>query len=47
MLEISQEEHDEMTAALDALALQLAARVPLYWEEAGTVLVPLPPCWLL
>jgi hypothetical protein len=43
MLELSQEEHDEMTAALDALALQLAARVPLSWDVTGIVLVPLHP----
>ncbi len=43
MLEFSQEEHDEMSAALDALALQVAARVPLYGDETGTVLVPLHP----
>ena len=30
-----------LTALVDALALQLAARVPLYWEHAGTMLVPL------
>ena len=45
MLECSPEEHDEMRAALDALALQVVARVPLYGDEPGTVLVPLHP-WL-
>ena len=43
MRELSPEERHEMTAALDALAMQLAARVSLYWDEAGTVLVPLHP----
>jgi hypothetical protein len=43
MLEVSQEDRAAITAALDALALQLAARVPLYWDETGTVLVPLHP----
>ncbi len=43
MRELSPEERHVMTAALDALAMQLAARVALYWDEAGTVLVPLHP----
>jgi len=43
MRELSPEECHEMTAALDALAMQLATRVSLYWDEAGTVLVPLHP----
>ena len=43
MQELSPEERYEMTAALDALAMQLAARVSLYWDEAGIVLVPLHP----
>jgi hypothetical protein len=43
MQELSPEECHEMTVALDALAMQLAARVSLYWGEAGTVLVPLHP----
>jgi len=43
MLKLSQEERAEITAAVDALALQLAAHVPLYWDEQGTGLVPLHP----
>ena len=43
MLELSPEESHEMTAALDALAMQLVARVSLYWDETGAVLVPLHP----
>jgi hypothetical protein len=43
MLEVSQEAHDERRATLEALALQVAARVPLSWDVTGTVLMPLPP----
>ena len=43
MWELSPEACHELTAALDALAMQLAACVSLYWDEAGTVLVPLHP----
>ena len=43
MREVSQADREAITAALDTLALQLAARVPLYWDETGTVLVPLHP----
>jgi hypothetical protein len=43
MWELSPEACYEMTAAVDALAMQLAARVSLYWDEAGTMLVPLHP----
>jgi hypothetical protein len=39
----SQETRDAITALVDALAMQLAARVPLYWDHTGTVLVPLHP----
>jgi hypothetical protein len=43
MRELAPEERHEMTTALDALTMQLAACVSLYWDEAGTVLVPLHP----
>ena len=41
MLELPQEHHHELTAAVDALTMQLIARVPLYRDATGTVLVPL------
>ena len=43
MRELSPEESHEMTTAVDVLAMQLATRVPLYWDTAGTLLVPLHP----
>ena len=41
MPEWPQEPGNEMTAAVDALIMQLATRVPLYRDTAGTWLVPL------
>ena len=41
MLELPQEHHHALTAAVDALTMQLIARVPLYRDTTGTVLVPL------
>jgi hypothetical protein len=43
MLEFPQEQSHELTAAVDALTMQLIARVPLYRNAAGTMLVPLHP----
>ena len=43
MLEFPQEPSHELTAAVDALTMQLIARVPLYRNAAGTMLVPLHP----
>jgi hypothetical protein len=39
----SQEPGNEMMAAVDALVLQLIARVPVYRDAAGAWLVPLHP----
>ena len=41
MLELPQEQRHALTAAVDALTMQLIARVPLYRDTTGTVLVPL------
>jgi hypothetical protein len=43
MPKFSQEQCHEIMAAVDALTMQLIARVPLYQNAAGTVLVPLHP----
>jgi hypothetical protein len=43
MLEFPQEPCQALAAALDALTMQLSARVPLYQDAAGTWLVPLHP----
>jgi hypothetical protein len=43
MLEFSPQARRELTAALDTLTVQLAARVPLYHDAAGTWCVPLHP----
>jgi hypothetical protein len=43
MPEGSQEPGNEMTAAVDALVLQLIAHVPVYRDAAGAWLVPLHP----
>jgi hypothetical protein len=43
MLELPREHRHELTAAVDALTMQVSARVPLYQTAAGTVLVPLHP----
>jgi hypothetical protein len=43
MPEGSQEPRNEMTAAVDALVLQLIAHVPVYRDDAGAWLVPLHP----
>jgi len=43
MRECSPQEHRAMTAALDALTLQLATHVPLYRDATGTWWVPLHP----
>jgi hypothetical protein len=41
MPQFSQEQCHEIIAAVDALTMQLIARVPLYRDATGTVLVPL------
>jgi hypothetical protein len=43
MPQFSPEQHQEIIAAVDALLMQLSARVPFYQNAAGTVLVPLHP----
>jgi hypothetical protein len=43
MLECSPEQRQALTAAINALTRQVSACVPLYQNEAGTVLVPLHP----
>jgi hypothetical protein len=43
MLELPPEHAHALTAAVEALTMQLSARVPLYQNAAGTVLVPLHP----
>jgi hypothetical protein len=43
MPQFSPEERHAIMAAVDALLLQISARVPLYQTAAGTVLVPLHP----
>jgi hypothetical protein len=43
MPKFSPEQCHEILAAVDALTLQIIARVPLYQTAAGTVLVPLHP----
>jgi len=43
MLELPQKPPHALPAAVDALTMQLLARVPLYQNAAGTVLVPLHP----
>jgi hypothetical protein len=43
MPQFSPEQHQEIIAAVDALLMQLSARVPFYQHAAGTVLVPLHP----
>ena len=43
MPKFSQEQCHEIMAAVDALTMQVIARVPLYQNAAGTVLVPLHP----
>ena len=43
MPKFSPEQCHEILAAVDALTLQVSARVPLYQTAAGTVLVPLHP----
>ena len=43
MPKFSPEQCHEIMAAVDALTLQVSARVPLYQTAAGTVLVPLHP----
>jgi hypothetical protein len=43
MPQFSPEQHHEIIAAVDALLMQLSARVPFYQNAAGTVLVPLHP----
>ena len=43
MPKFSPEQCHEIMAAVDALTLQVSARVPLYQDAAGTVLVPLHP----
>jgi len=43
MLKFSPEQCHEIMAAVDALTMQLSARVPFYQTAAGTVLVPLHP----
>ena len=42
MPKFSPEQRHAIMAAVDALLLQISARVPLYQTAAGTVLVPLP-----
>jgi hypothetical protein len=41
MPQFSPEQRHEIMAAVDALTMQVIARVPLYQNAAGTVLVPL------
>jgi len=43
MSKFSPEQRHEIMAAVDALLMQVSARVPLYQHAAGTVLVPLHP----
>jgi len=43
MSKFSPEQRHEIMAAVDALTMQVIARVPLYQNAAGTVLVPLHP----
>jgi hypothetical protein len=43
MLKFSPEQRREIMAAADVLTMQVIARVPLYQNAAGTVLVPLHP----
>ena len=43
MPQFSPEQCHEIMAAVDALTMQVIARVPLYQNAAGTVLVPLHP----
>jgi hypothetical protein len=43
MLELPPEHAHALTAAVEALTMQLSARVPLYQNAAGHVLVPLHP----
>ena len=43
MPQFSPEQRHEIMAAVDALLMQVSARVPLYQNAAGTVLVPLHP----
>ena len=43
MPKFSPEHRHEIMAAVDALLMQVSARVPLYQHAAGTVLVPLHP----
>jgi hypothetical protein len=43
MPQFSPEQCHEIMATVDALTVQLSARVPLYQNAAGTVLVPLHP----
>ena len=43
MPQFSPEQRHETMAAADALLMQVSARVPLYQNAAGTVLVPLHP----
>jgi hypothetical protein len=43
MPKFSPEQCHEIMAAVDVLTRQLIARVPLYQNAAGTVLVPLHP----
>ena len=43
MSKFSPEQRHEIMAAVDALLMQVSARVPLYQNAAGTVLVPLHP----
>ena len=43
MPQFSPEQRHEIMAAVDALLMQVRARVPLYQNAAATVLVPLHP----
>jgi hypothetical protein len=43
MRELPQEHAHALTAAVEALTMQVSARVPLYRTATGTVLVPLHP----
>ena len=43
MPQFSPEQRHEIMAAVDALLMQVSARVPRYQNAAGTVLVPLHP----
>ena len=43
MPKFSPEQRHAIMAAVDALLMQVSARVPLYQHAAGTVLVPLHP----